>query len=88
MHVQNTCTHTDTLLFAQAITQANSKTPLFIGHGDADPVVNVKAGKRAHEVFQAAGVPVDFQLYKGMQHSSSPPEMRAAFQFITQHLQK
>ena len=73
-------------LRVQSIHPSNAKTPLLICHGDADMVVNVLAGKKAAEIFEAAGVPTELRLYPGLGHSSHPQEMREAFAFITDKL--
>ncbi len=43
----------------------NGTTPVFIGHGEADPVVNPKAGAKAAETLKAANVPVRLSLSTG-----------------------
>lgn len=41
----------------------NSKTPIFMGHGDVDPVVQYQYGKLTAEVLKGFGFNVDFKTY-------------------------
>jgi predicted esterase len=42
----------------------NKKTPIFMGHGDADQVVAHKFGKMSMDVLTEHGYNVDFRTYK------------------------
>jgi predicted esterase len=53
----------------------NNGTPIFMGHGDADQVVQYQWGKKTAEKLQEWGHPVDFQTYKGLPHSADPKEI-------------
>jgi len=54
---------------------ANAATPAFIGHGTADGVVLPECGARASELLKEVGVPVTFNTYERMAHSSCGPQM-------------
>lgn len=41
----------------------NEKTPLFMGHGDEDPVVKFDFGKRSADHMKEMGMPVEFHMY-------------------------
>ncbi|XP_039268646.2 acyl-protein thioesterase 1-like [Styela clava] len=71
----------------------NQTCPIFQGHGEADPIVNIKFGSITHEVLhkarKAAGQsdpPVQFNTYKHLGHSSSDQEMKDVLQFVQKHL--
>lgn len=53
----------------------NQNVPIFMGHGDADPVVAHKWGKLSAEELEKHGFTVDFRTYKGMGHSADPSEI-------------
>ena len=53
----------------------NKDTPIFMGHGDADPVVKYPWGKKTAEQLQEWGWKVDFKTYKGLPHSAAPEEI-------------
>jgi len=68
--------------YAKAIHAKNAKTRAFVGHGDSDQVVNIKAGEKAAAQLKAAGVPVEYHVYAGMGHSTTPMQMRDATKFL------
>jgi phospholipase/carboxylesterase len=53
---------------------ANQATPVFLAHGSQDPVVDVRAGLLARQVFEAAGYPVEWHAYP-MPHSVCQQEI-------------
>lgn len=53
----------------------NKETPIFMGHGDMDPVVRYAWGAATAEKLKQWGWSVDFRTYRGMQHSSTPQEI-------------
>ncbi|CBX93256.1 hypothetical protein IAQ61_008969 [Plenodomus lingam] len=53
----------------------NQNVPIFMAHGDADPVVAHKWGKLSAEELEKHGFKVDFRTYKGMGHSADPSEI-------------
>ena len=48
----------------------NKDTPIFMGHGDADAVVQHKWGKNSADELLKAGWNVDFRTYKYVDHAS------------------
>ena len=42
----------------------NQNTPIFMGHGDIDPVVQYNYGKMSADFFKEMGYSVDFRTYK------------------------
>lgn len=53
----------------------NQKTPIFMGHGDADPLVKVQWGQATAERLKSWGYEVDFKTYRGLPHSAAPEEI-------------
>jgi predicted esterase len=47
----------------------NKETPIFMGHGDIDPVVAYKFGLATAEALKKGGWNVDFQTYKYGNHA-------------------
>jgi phospholipase/carboxylesterase len=63
-------------------TEARSKPPVMLVHGDADDVVPVEAMFLAVEGLAAAGVPVRWLLRPGLPHSIDPEGIAAGGQFL------
>lgn len=55
-------------------TPAGKSTPMFLGHGRADPMVPMSLGQRSQTVLNGLGVDVTWRDYP-MQHSVSPVEV-------------
>jgi phospholipase/carboxylesterase len=53
---------------------ANHHTPVFMAHGQHDPVVEVSRGEASRDALQAWGQPVDWYSYP-MEHSVCAPEV-------------
>lgn len=53
----------------------NKLTPIFMGHGDADPVVRYAWGQMTAEKLKSWGWNVDFKTYRGLPHSDAPEEI-------------
>jgi phospholipase/carboxylesterase len=60
--------------FADERSPANQSTPVFLGHGSQDPVVDVRSGLQARQLLETAGYPVEWHSYP-MAHSVSVPEI-------------
>lgn len=67
-------------------SDANRKTPIFWGHGDADQVVSYAYGKQSVELLQANKFNVKFNTYRYMGHSSSNDEIRDLLVFLKENL--
>lgn len=71
------------------LLSANLDTPIFQGHGTADPIINYQYGKKTSEFFKELGFKnLDFQTYPGVQHSASDEELAAVIKFIKDVLEK
>ena len=53
----------------------NKATPIFIGHGDADPTVKYQWGQLTASTLKGWGWDVNFKTYKGLPHSACPEEI-------------
>ncbi|KAL9018447.1 MAG: hypothetical protein Q9185_004224 [Variospora sp. 1 TL-2023] len=78
----------DTLpsVLTQEIRAANSSTPIFMGHGDADPLVKPEWGSETAKVLKGLGWKVDFNVYRGLVHSADPKEMDDLEKWLNERL--
>jgi predicted esterase len=53
----------------------NKETPLFLGHGDSDPLVLPQWGQKTAEVLKSEGWNVELKMYRGLGHSADPQEI-------------
>ncbi len=73
----------DTLLAER--TQANAHVPIFMGHGNMDPVVLAARGESTRELLNQLGYAVQWHSYP-MQHSVHPREVADISTFLTRVL--
>ncbi|KAL8794832.1 MAG: hypothetical protein Q9195_002660 [Heterodermia aff. obscurata] len=64
----------------------NKETPIFMGHGDSDPLVKYEWGVATAEILKKWGWSVDLKTYKGLQHSADPKEIDDLEVYIQQRL--
>ena len=62
----------------------NLDTPVFMAHGNHDPVIPVAAGRHSYQMLAEAGYSVGWHTYD-MPHSVHPDEIRDIARFIRQH---
>lgn len=76
------------LKFAQLVPKPehNKETPVWMGHGDSDNVVNFQLGKRSYEMLKEMGYNATFKVYPGMTHSACPEELDEVEQFLRSRL--
>jgi predicted esterase len=65
---------------------ANKETPIFVGHGSADPVVQYDYGKSSADLLKSKNYKVQFESYRGMQHSACNQELDDMKEFLKQRL--
>jgi predicted esterase len=53
----------------------NKDTPIFMGHGDRDPLIRPEWGRMTAEVLKASGWKVNLKMYSGLEHSADPAEI-------------
>lgn len=63
-------------------TEANRQTPVWLGHGTADPVVNFKFGQATALALKEAGMTVSFNTYN-CGHTADPKEIDDLARFLT-----
>lgn len=71
---------------AELRLSANRETPVFVGHGTADPIVLDEAADCTHAALSEAGVPVTFRKYAGMQHTVSVAEIEDVSTFLQRYV--
>ena len=64
------------------VDSPNQKTPIFMGHGDADPVVRYPWGKATADKLKEWGWDVDFRTYKNLPHSAAPQEIEDLREYL------
>ena len=67
-------------------TNPNADVPVFMGHGEADPLVRCEWGRRTAEKLREMGRTVDFRTYPGLVHSADPKEIEHLEGFIAARL--
>ncbi|KAG6012057.1 hypothetical protein E4U54_007758 [Claviceps lovelessii] len=65
---------------------ANKATPIFMGHGDRDPLVLYELAKDSEKALRDMGYDVTFETYRGMQHSACIEELSDVEAFIRDKL--
>lgn len=71
--------------FADERHAANAHTPIFWGHGTADPIVPLTRGVTSRDLLQSLGHPVDWHTYP-MPHSVCAEEVADLRQWMTARL--
>ena len=66
-------------------SDANRATPVFIAHGEYDPMVPLRGGELARDQLAGAGQPVEFHVYP-MEHQICMPELVDISQFLARVL--
>ena len=60
----------------------NKETPIFMGHGDSDMVVNTVIGKKTYDVLKELGYNIGWNMYPNLEHSASPEEIKDVEDFL------
>ena len=67
----------------------NYQTPIFQGHGTADPVVNFSYGEQTSQYFKDMGYKnLTFHSYPGIAHTASDEELTEVMKFINKIIEK
>ncbi|KAF3901669.1 hypothetical protein ABW21_db0208732 [Orbilia brochopaga] len=69
------------------ISDANRKTPIFMGHGKDDPVVQFEWGTMSRDLLLTQKCNVSWHEYDGLGHSTDPEEIDALEKWIVERLQ-
>ena len=65
---------------------ANAGMKIFMGHGEADPLVRVEWGRETAKGLKERGFGVDFRTYPGLGHSADPAEIDALERWVEERL--
>ncbi|KAK6500556.1 hypothetical protein TWF506_003328 [Arthrobotrys conoides] len=68
------------------ITDANRKTPIFMGHGKEDPVVKHAWGTMSRDLLLKQKCEITWHEYDGLGHSVDPEEINALERWIANRL--
>ena len=71
--------------FAAERSMANARTPIFWGHGSADPVVVLQRGIDSRDLLQSLGYAIDWHTYP-MAHAVNAEEIGDLRQWLGQRL--
>lgn len=81
------------LAFSGALTseatlkdEIKSKPPIFICHGEADPVVYSSYAQRADKILRDLDVPVETHIFPDYPHTIPPEGIQAALNFLKENL--
>ncbi|KAI9890692.1 MAG: hypothetical protein M1814_003761 [Vezdaea aestivalis] len=69
------------------LANVNGQTPLWMGHGKADPLVKYEWGVLTREKLKGWGYESEWKDYDGMGHSACPEEISDLEAFLTRLLQ-
>ena len=64
----------------------NANAPVFMGHGEADPLVRYEWGQKTASVLKEMGRKVEFHSYPGLVHSASEDEVGDLERWIAERL--
>ncbi|KAK1656194.1 phospholipase/Carboxylesterase [Colletotrichum phormii] len=66
--------------------KANQETPVWLGHGDADPLVRPELGALSMDALKGLGYKVSRTLYPGLGHAACPEELDDVEAFLLERL--
>ncbi|TVY84436.1 Acyl-protein thioesterase [Lachnellula suecica] len=64
----------------------NKDTPIFMGHGDRDPLVKPDWGRKTAEVLRKEGWNVTLKTYPGLEHSAAPEEIDDVEKYLNERI--
>ncbi|CZT51194.1 related to lysophospholipase [Rhynchosporium secalis] len=64
----------------------NKETPVFMGHGDSDPVVKPEWGQMTAKILRETGWKADLKMYKGLGHSALPEEIDDVEKYLNERI--
>lgn len=64
----------------------NKDIPIFMGHGDSDPLVLPAWGQLSADLLRKEGWKVDLKMYRGLEHSADPDEIDDVENFLKKTL--
>lgn len=64
----------------------NKQTPIFMGHGDKDPIVRYDWGQMTAGKLREWGWSVDFKTYRNLPHSAAPEEIDDLEKYLNERI--
>ncbi|KAF3916022.1 hypothetical protein AA313_de0202962 [Arthrobotrys entomopaga] len=71
-----------------SLGDANRKTPIFMGHGKVDPLVQHSWGSMSRDILLKQKCDVEWHEYDGLAHSADPEEINDLEKWIVNCLKK
>ncbi|ORZ33929.1 Phospholipase/carboxylesterase/thioesterase, partial [Catenaria anguillulae PL171] len=65
---------------------ANQNTPIWMGHGKSDDVVQFSWGEKSRDFLSGKGYKVNFNAYSALGHSANDRELQDLSMFLREHL--
>ena len=62
------------------------RPPMFLAHGEADPLIRFDWGKKNADLMKERGFEVEWHSYPGLPHSAAPEEIDALETWVTKRL--
>lgn len=69
-----------------AVDEPNKETPIFMGHGDSDPLVKPAFGKMTAQLLKQEGYKVELKMYRGLEHSATPEEIDDVEKYLNERI--
>jgi len=64
----------------------NLQTPIFMGHGDSDPLVKPQWAEQTAKVLKDWSYKVDLKMYRGLEHSADPDEIDDLEKYLNERI--
>jgi len=64
----------------------NKDTPIFMGHGDSDPLVRPQFGMLTAQLLKQEGYKVTLKMYRGLEHSATPEEIDDVEKYLNERI--
>ena len=71
----------------QEKSSENQAVPVFMAHGDSDPVVRPELAYRSRALLESLNYPLEWNEYRGLQHGVSPQEIQDIREWLLKVLQ-
>jgi len=68
------------------VENPNKETPVFMGHGDSDPLVRPDWGRMTAKALRELGYKVELKMYKGLEHSADPEEIDDVEKYLNERI--
>jgi len=68
------------------VDSPNKDVPIFMGHGDSDPLVKPQFGQLTAHFLNKEGFKVNLKMYPGLQHSATPEEIDDVEEYLNERI--